>query len=312
MDPISLDQLSDLTDPLFTNLEAFDGLFDFNNLDEFPNTKQNDLEAFLLSDEFNFSGDSIDQQQSNNTASTSYSNSPEQITESNLNSPLCLVFSEVEKDGMKITKELVLNFEEHCQSFLDEKMEVVVDKNTCLDLDESSDDDTLDNGKMSIEKFQLTEEEKSVFIKEGYKLPTHVPLTKSEEKLLKLVRRKIRNKKSAHSSRERKKKYVSGLEKRVEYCTRMNEELVRENKLLKSQNSQIMTKMQSMQEFVNDLFRKHKKASTTVLFVSFLLTFCIYPYSETVGESEVYQSKFQVIPFKGRLQLICLFEFYSF
>jgi cyclic AMP-responsive element-binding protein 3 len=73
-------------------------------------------------------------------------------------------------------------------------------------------------------------------IKDGYHIPTRLPLTKSEEKALTLVRRKIRNKKSAKTSRERKKTYIEGLEKRVDACTKENKFLHDQIKLLKAQN----------------------------------------------------------------------------
>ena len=49
---------------------------------------------------------------------------------------------------------------------------------------------------------------------EGLPVPQGLPLNKSEERALKKVRRKIKNKISAQESRRKKKEYMESLEKK--------------------------------------------------------------------------------------------------
>ncbi|XP_023380044.1 cyclic AMP-responsive element-binding protein 3-like protein 3 [Pteropus vampyrus] len=82
----------------------------------------------------------------------------------------------------------------------------------------------------------LTEDEKKLLAKEGITLPTQLPLTKYEERVLKRIRRKIRNKQSAQESRKKKKEYIDGLETRMSACTAQNQELQRKVLHLEKQN----------------------------------------------------------------------------
>lgn len=61
----------------------------------------------------------------------------------------------------------------------------------------------------------LNEEERRTLISEGFQVPTKTPLSKSDERALKKIRRKIKNKISAQESRRKKKEYVDTLERRL-------------------------------------------------------------------------------------------------
>uniref|UniRef100_A0ACB8G4A6 Cyclic AMP-responsive element-binding protein 3-like protein 1 n=1 Tax=Sphaerodactylus townsendi TaxID=933632 RepID=A0ACB8G4A6_9SAUR len=134
----------------------------------------------------------------------------------------------------------------------------------------------------------LTEEEKRTLIAEGYPIPIKLPLTKAEEKALKRVRRKIKNKDltfsmhkdklsgqpaaqkgliftqiSAQESRRKKKEYVECLEKKVETYTSENNELWKKVETLENANRTLLQQLQKLQALVaGKVARPYKMAST--------------------------------------------------
>ncbi|XP_076249162.1 cyclic-AMP response element binding protein A isoform X2 [Calliopsis andreniformis] len=93
----------------------------------------------------------------------------------------------------------------------------------------------------------LTEEEKRTLIAEGYPVPTKLPLTKQEEKSLKKVRRKIKNKISAQESRRKKKEYMDGLERRVTMLTNENSSYRDRLSALEDTNRELLKELQRLQ-----------------------------------------------------------------
>lgn len=93
----------------------------------------------------------------------------------------------------------------------------------------------------------LTEEEKRTLIAEGYPVPTKLPLTKQEEKSLKKVRRKIKNKISAQESRRKKKEYMDGLERRVTMLTNENSSYRDRLMTLEDANRQLLKELERLQ-----------------------------------------------------------------
>ncbi|CAG9790931.1 unnamed protein product [Diatraea saccharalis] len=113
--------------------------------------------------------------------------------------------------------------------------------------DDEEKDSQINDGKNGYPRLVLTAEERRLLAKEGITLPTSYPLTKHEERELKRIRRKIRNKISAQDSRKRKKEYVDGLEDRVKQCTAENQTLIRRIKILQSQNQSLTAQLKRLQ-----------------------------------------------------------------
>jgi cyclic AMP-responsive element-binding protein 3 len=96
----------------------------------------------------------------------------------------------------------------------------------------------------------LTEEEKETLKAEGLPIPTTLPFTKVEEKALKSVRRKIRNKVAAQESRKRKKEHMEELEDKVRLCTSENLRLQKKVESLESENRSLMAQLKRFQALV--------------------------------------------------------------
>ncbi|XP_075300549.1 cyclic AMP-responsive element-binding protein 3-like protein 3 isoform X3 [Opisthocomus hoazin] len=136
----------------------------------------------------------------------------------------------------------------------------------------------------------LTEDEKKLLAKEGVSLPTQLPLTKYEERVLKKIRRKIRNKQSAQESRKKKKEYIDGLESRMSACTAQNQELQRKVLHLEKQNSSLLEQLKKLQALVVQSSNKAAQTGTciTVLLLSFALIIfpSISPFARSKAEAD--------------------------
>ncbi|XP_012537577.1 cyclic AMP response element-binding protein A isoform X2 [Monomorium pharaonis] len=93
----------------------------------------------------------------------------------------------------------------------------------------------------------LTEEEKKILRAEGYPVPTKLPLSKQEDKALKKIRRKIKNKVSAQESRRKKKEYMDGLERRVTILTNENSSYRDRLNSLEDTNRELLKELQRLQ-----------------------------------------------------------------
>ncbi|XP_036445035.1 cyclic AMP-responsive element-binding protein 3-like protein 4 isoform X2 [Colossoma macropomum] len=123
----------------------------------------------------------------------------------------------------------------------------------------------------------LTEEEQKLLNQEGISLPNNLPLTKAEERILKKVRRKIRNKQSAQDSRRRKKEYIDGLESRVAACSAQNKELQRTVDQLEKHNTSLLAQLRKLQALVKQTATKAAQTSTCIMILLFSLALILFP-----------------------------------
>ncbi|KAJ8374537.1 hypothetical protein SKAU_G00051170 [Synaphobranchus kaupii] len=131
----------------------------------------------------------------------------------------------------------------------------------------------------------LNEDEKKLLAKEGVTLPSKLPLTKYEERILKKIRRKIRNKQSAQESRKKKKEYIDGLESRMAACNAQNQELQRKVFQLEKWNTSLMDQLRRLQAMVINGSNKTAQTGTCILVLvlsfSLILFPCLQPFSES-------------------------------
>ncbi|XP_020489780.2 cyclic AMP-responsive element-binding protein 3-like protein 3-B isoform X1 [Labrus bergylta] len=143
----------------------------------------------------------------------------------------------------------------------------------------------------SLQELVLNEDEKRLLVKEGVNLSSKLPLSKFEERVLKKIRRKIRNKHSAQESRKKKREYVDSLEERMFACNTNNLELQRKIHKLEETNNAMLEQLSRLQALLPKSSSKtaHRGTCILVLLLSFSLIISLNlqpePYSQ-VGHEE--------------------------
>jgi len=154
----------------------------------------------------------------------------------------------------------------------------------------------------SVKGRDITEEERKMLEEEGVNIPYNVILTKNEERALKRVRRKIKNKISAAESRKRRKEYIGGLERRVEEHTVVNVKLQNTIDELQKRNRSLM---EQLKRAVCATKKLSVGSQTTTCLMGILLsfTFFLFPLFSSPFESVNTQATSNIIPGRSLLSI---------
>ncbi|KAM6921606.1 cyclic AMP-responsive element-binding protein 3-like protein 3-A [Xenentodon cancila] len=152
----------------------------------------------------------------------------------------------------------------------------------------------------SVQELILNEDEKKLLAKEGVTLPSQLPLTKYEERILKKIRRKIRNKQSAQESRKKKKEYIDGLESSMAACSAHNQELQRKVSQLEKCNMSLMEQLRRLQALVMNSSNKPAQTGTCVLVFLLSFSLILFPNLKPFTDTEVSQEDFSLVRIQSR------------
>jgi hypothetical protein len=150
----------------------------------------------------------------------------------------------------------------------------------------SSTDSGLEDNKYP--RLEMSDEELKMAAKEGMAFPKFYPLTREEERNLKKIRRKIRNKLSAQDSRKRKREYLDSMEDRVKECSDENQELKDKIEALETQNKTLAGQLRRLHQMVVSGGPGRNGQTSTALMVLLLSTalFLIPGFSNEQGEAK--------------------------
>jgi len=157
----------------------------------------------------------------------------------------------------------------------------------------------------------LNDEEQKMAMKEGMKFPSHYPLTREEERNLKKIRRKIRNKLSAQDSRKRKREYVDSMEDRVKHVSDENTQLKEKINALESQNKTLAAQLRRLHQIVVNGGLRQGQTSTALMVLLLSTALFLIPglgdKADSKNEIDI-QSALKMPPLPGQSRSLLQFE----